>query len=184
MGMGISDWLRFFFFDLGFIEKDSSIMRQYTTLMIIVGISTLLACAGTQSGGTGTKTDAMQITPQRLKDIAGIEWHLTKMKMADKSISLIENSKTTFSCDEDGKVAGVASINRYFGNFNLKENGDIVWNQAFGMTRMAGPPELMEQEAAFMHALPQTARMYVKASRLILISKDKSTTLEFAKIDK
>ncbi len=158
-------------------------MKQYATLMIIVGISTLLACAGTQTGGPGIKNDAVLITHQRIDDISGIEWHLTKMKMADKSISLIENSKTTFSCDEDGKVAGVASINRYFGNFNLKENGDIVWNQAFGMTRMAGPPELMEQEAAFMHALPQTARMYVKASKLILISKDKSTTLEFAKID-
>ena len=158
-------------------------MKQYATLMIVIGISMLLACAGTQTGGPGTKNDAVLITPQRIDDISGIEWHLTKMKMADKSISLIENSKTTFSCDEDGKVAGVASINRYFGNFNLKENGDIVWNKAFGMTRMAGPPELMEQEAAFMHALPQTARLYLKASKLILISKDESTTLEFTKID-
>jgi heat shock protein HslJ len=41
----------------------------------------------------------------------------------------------------------------------------------------------MEQEAAFMQALPQTARMYLKASKLILISKDESTTLEFTKID-
>ena len=158
-------------------------MKLYATVMTVFVLLSVLACAGTQSGGTGTKTDAMQITPQRIDDISGIEWHLTKMKMADKSISLIENSKTTFSCDEDGKVAGVATINQYFGNFNLKENGDIVWNKAFGMTRMAGPPELMEQEAAFMHALPQTTRMYLKASKLILISKDESTTLEFTKID-
>ena len=158
-------------------------MKLYATVMTVFGLLSVLACAGTQSGGTGTKTDAMQITPQRLKDITGIEWHLKKLITDNKSIPLIENSKTTFSCDKEGKVAGAASINRYFGNFNLKENGDIVWNQAFGMTRMAGPPELMEQEAAFMHALPQTTRMYLKASKLILISKDKSTTLEFAKID-
>ncbi len=158
-------------------------MKLYATVMTVFGLLSVLACAGTQTGGPGTKNDAVLITHQRIDDISGIEWHLTKMKMADKSISLIENSKTTFSCDKEGKVAGVASINRYFGNFNLKENGDIVWNQAFGMTRMAGPPELMEQEAAFMHALPQTARMYLKASKLILISKDKSTTLEFTKID-
>ena len=158
-------------------------MKLYATVMTVFGLIAMLACAGTQSGGTGTKTDAMQITPQRLKDITGIEWRLKKLITDNKSIPLIKDSKTTFSCDKEGKVAGVASINRYFGNFNLKENGDIVWNQAFGMTRMAGPPELMEQEAAFMHALPQTARMYLKASKLILISKDKSTTLEFAKID-
>ena len=158
-------------------------MKQYATLMIVIGISTLLACAGTQTGGTGMKTDAMQITPQRLKDITGIEWHLTKVKMNNKSIALIEDSKNTFSCDKKGKVTGVATINRYFGNFNLKENGEIVWSNAFGMTRMAGPPELMKQEAAFMQALPQTSRMYLEASTLTLISKDESTALEFTKID-
>ena len=174
LGQGFGIW------DLeGYFAK----MKLYATVMTVFGLLSVFACAGTQSGGTGTKDDAALITPQRLKDIAGIEWHLTKMEMADKSISLVENSKTTFSCDEDGKVAGVATINRYFGNFNLKENGDIVWNKAFGMTRMAGPPELMEQEAAFMQALPQTAQLYLKASKLILISKDEFTTLEFAKID-
>ena len=129
------------------------------------------------------KTDAMQITPQQLKDITGIEWHLTKVKMNNKSIALIEDSKNTFLCDKKGKVTGVATINRYFGNFNLKENGEIVWSNAFGMTRMAGPPELMKQEAAFMQALPQTSRMYLEASTLTLISKDESTALEFTKID-
>lgn len=158
-------------------------MKQYATLMIAIGISTLLACAGTQTGGTGMKTDAIQITPQRLKDITGIEWHLTKMKMNHKSIALIEDSKNSFSCDKKGNVTGVATINRYFGNFNLKENGEIVWSNAFGMTRMAGPPELMKQEAAFMQALHQTSRMYLEVSTLTLISEDESTALEFTKID-
>ena len=44
-------------------------MKQLATLMIVIGISTLLACTGTQSGGTGTKTNAMQITPLRIKNI-------------------------------------------------------------------------------------------------------------------
>lgn len=151
--------------------------------MIVIGISTLLACAGTQSGGTGTKTNAMQITPQRIKDITGVEWHLKKLIADNKSIPLIEDTKNSFSCDEDGKVAGVASINRYFGNFTLKEDGEIFWSKAFGMTRMAGPPELMEQEAKFMQALSQTSHIYLKGSQLILASKDKSTRLEFQKAD-
>ena len=48
---------------------------------MLIGISVLLACAGTQSGETETKTGAMQVTPQRIKDIAGIEWHLKIMKI-------------------------------------------------------------------------------------------------------
>jgi heat shock protein HslJ len=154
-------------------------MKPFTMLFMLVGIPVMLACAGTQSGETETKTDAMQITPRQLKDIAGIEWHLKIMKIDNESIPLIEDTKNTFSCDENGKVAGVASINRYFGNFSLKEDGEIIWSKAFGMTRMAGPPEFMEQEAKFMQALPQTSRIYLKKEMLVLISTDNSTVLEF-----
>ena len=148
-------------------------------LLMLIGISVLLACAGTPSGETETKTDATQIAPQRIKDIAGIEWHLKIMKIDNETIPLIEDTKNTFSCDENGKVAGVASLNRYFGNFSLKEDGEIIWSKAFGMTRMAGPPELMAQEAKFMQALPQTSRIYLKKEKLVLISTDNSTVLEF-----
>ncbi len=158
-------------------------MKLYATVMTVFGLLSVLACAGTQTGGPGTKNDAVLISPQRIDHITGIEWHLKRLITDNKSIPLIEDSKNTFSCDKEGKVAGVATINRYFGNFNLKENGDIVWNKAFGMTRMAGPPELMEQEAAFMQALPQTSRMYLKGPQLILASEDKSTSLEFQKTD-
>ena len=148
-------------------------------LLMLIGFSVLLACAGTPSGETETKTDATQIAPQRIKDIAGIEWHLKIMKIDNETIPLIEDTKNTFSCDENGKVAGVASLNRYFGNFSLKEDGEIIWSKAFGMTRMAGPPELMAQEAKFMQALPQTSRIYLKKEKLVLISTDNSTVLEF-----
>jgi len=154
-------------------------MKPFTMLFMLVGIPVMLACAGTQPGETETKTDAMQITPRQLKDIAGIEWHLKIMKIDNESIPLIEDAKNTFACDENGKVAGVASLNRYFGNFSLKEDGEIIWSKAFGMTRMAGPPELMAQEAKFMQALPQTSRIYLKKEMLVLISADNSTVLEF-----
>ena len=156
-------------------------MKQFMVLFVIIGLSVLIACAGIQSGESETTTDAMQITPRHLKDIAGIEWHLKIMKIDTESIALIEDTKNTFSCDETGKVAGMASLNRYFGAFSLKEDGEIVWNKAFGMTRMAGPPKLMEQEARFMLALPQTSRIYLKQDTLQLISADNSTVLEFQK---
>ena len=168
---------------MGLFEKDVAKMKLYATVMTVFGLLSVLACAGPQTGGTGTKDAGTLITPQRLKDIAGIEWHLTKMTLADKSISLIENSKTTFSCNDEGKVAGVASINRYSGNLKLGGNGTIIWNKAFIMTRMAGPPKLMEQETAYMQALAQTSRMYLKDPGLTLINRDGSTTLEFTKID-
>jgi heat shock protein HslJ len=95
---------------------------------------------------------------------------------------LVENSKPTFSCTSEGQVAGMATINRYFGNLKLTEDGEIIWNKAFGMTRMAGPPELMKQESKYMDALTKTSRMYLNDSKLVLRSKDRSYVLEFGKI--
>jgi len=158
-------------------------MKRYAAHMTIFGLIAVLACAETPSGGTEPKSDAVQITPRGIQAMAGVEWHLKKMIADDKSIPLIKDTQTTLSWDADGKVAGVATINRYFGNFKLEKNGDIVWNKAFGMTRMAGSPDLMAQEAAFMKTLTHTSRMYLNGSWLTLTNKNKSIRLEFKKSD-
>ena len=139
----------------------------------------LIACVGPQSGETEMKSDAVLITPGHLKRIIGIEWYLKRMMIDSEALSLIKDTKITFSCDENGKVAGIASINRYFGSFDLKGDGEIVWSKAFGMTRMAGPPALMDQEAKFMQALPRTSRFYFKNDTLVIIDTDQAVVLEF-----
>ena len=149
---------------------------------MLVFMPLLLACAGSQSDNGTKKTDEMQITARQIKAITGIEWHLQRMKFENRIVALIKDTKNTFSCDETGKVAGAATINRYFGSFSFRDDGSITWNKAFGMTRMAGPPKLMEQEARFMQALPRTSRIYIKREKLVLISADQSTVLEFEKI--
>jgi heat shock protein HslJ len=141
--------------------------------------SLLIACAVIQSNGAGSRNDAKLITPRNLNDIAGIEWNLMKMTKDHQAIALVQDSKTTFACDQDGKVNGKATINRYSGDLKLKDDGEIIWSKAFIMTRMAGPPELMEQEQNFTRALMQTTRMYLKDSQLVLKNQDSSTILEF-----
>lgn len=157
-------------------------INLFMLLFMLMGIFTLFACAGSQSRGAGVKTDDMQLSIERIKDIAGIEWHLQSMKTNNQTVSLIKDTKNTFSCDENGQVAGMATINRYFGSFSFQKDGEIIWNKAFGMTRMAGPPDLMEQEAKFMQALPLTSRIYMKKGKLVLISSDQTTLLEFGNI--
>ena len=152
--------------------------RQYVNLIVVFGII-FIACAGTQSNSAVTKIDGKLITPQNLSDITGMEWNLTQMTKDNATIALVKNSKTTFACDENGKVTGKATLNRYSGNLKLQDDGKIVWNKAFIMTRMAGPPELMQQETDFTQALMQTSRIYLKDSKLVLKSNSDSTVLEF-----
>ena len=141
----------------------------------------LIACVGPQSGETEMKRDAVLITPGHLTEIIGIEWYLKRMMIDSEAHSLIKDTKITFSCDENGKVAGIASLNRYFGSFDLKGDGEIIWSKAFGMTRMAGPPALMDQEAKFMQALARTSRFYSKNDTLVIIDTDQAVVLEFGK---
>jgi heat shock protein HslJ len=139
----------------------------------------IVACAGTQSNDSGSKSDGKLITPLNLKDITGIEWNLMQMTKDHESIELVADSQTTFACDENGRVFGKATLNQYSGNLELQEDGEILWSKAFIMTRMAGPPELMQQESNFNMALIQTSRMYLNDSKLFLKSRDSSTILEF-----
>ena len=144
----------------------------------------LLACSATHSQKVTKEADGVLITPQQIEKIVDIEWHLSRMTLDGKPKPLVKNSKVTFVCSNEAKVAGVASINRYFGALELAEDGAIVWNKAFGMTRMAGPPELMEQESVFMASLTKTTRMYLNGSALTLTSRDRSTVLVFDRVEK
>lgn len=156
-------------------------MKRSIMPVMLMCIPLFLACTGTQSASVEKNAVQMQIMPQQIRDIADVEWHLHSLKTDNRTIELIADTKNTFSCNENGKVAGVATINRYFGSFRFGEDGNIIWNKAFGMTRMAGPPNLMEQEAKFMQALPRTSRIYLEKEKLILTSADQSTVLEFKK---
>ena len=154
-------------------------MRQFVNLMLLSGILFIFACAANQNNSAGTKIDGKLITPQNFNDITDIEWNLKQMTKDNETIALVKDSKTTFACDENGRVAGKATINRYSGDLKLQDDGEIIWSKAFIMTRMAGPPELMQQETDFTQALMQISRMYLKDSKLVLLNEDQSTLLEF-----
>ena len=159
-------------------------IRLHINLLVVCGLLFFLACAGTGNSNIGNGPNGQLITPQNLNDVAGVEWVLAQMTKDKQTIALVKDSQTTFFCDENGKVAGKATINRYSGNLKLHDDGEIIWSKAFIMTRMAGPPEFMPQEADFTRALMQTARMTLKDSKLVLKSDDGSTILEFDSMNK
>jgi heat shock protein HslJ len=154
-------------------------MKLHQFTFIALSIVLIVACAGTQEDNAPSDPDGQLITSGNLNDIAGLEWILTKMIIEDKEVPLVKDSETTFKCDQEGGVTGKATLNRYSGNFKLQENGQISWSKALMMTRMAGPPELMEQESNFSQALMKTVKMYHQESKLVMISPDRFIVLEF-----
>ena len=154
-------------------------MRYYAIASTLIGTLLILACAANPSNKPATMSEDTLVTPKLFNRVTGREWRLTEMILDQKAINLVAGSQTTFACDGSGRVSGVATLNRYSGNLKLQPDGEIVWSKAFIMTRMAGPPELMQQEANFTQALMKTSRMFLNGPKLTLRSQDGSSVLAF-----
>ena len=133
-----------------------------------------------------TSTAAVRAPPEPPAESAsvmawqGVEWKLRKMVREGKEVPLVVGSKVTANFHAAGRVAGMASVNRYLGNYKVTGEGRIDWSApAFGATRMAGPPELMQQEGRFLDALGKVSRARMEDSRLVLVNDDGSIELTF-----
>ncbi|MEA1901910.1 MAG: META domain-containing protein [Actinomycetota bacterium] len=67
----------------------------------------------------------------------------------------------------EGRVGGVASINRFMGQF-----GDELLFGPLATTMMAGPPQLMEQEGRYLGLLSQADSLLFGPNELSLIAKE------------
>ncbi len=138
----------------------------------------LMTVAGCQESQTAQLAQT-PITSENFKTIAGIQWILQKMTVDGKAIDLVgEKPFIQFDADEN-KVTGFASVNRFFGSVQIDKKGRVQWPGPFGSTRMAGPPEQMKQEDAFLKALPRTDRLSKAGINLCAASEDGKTELVF-----
>jgi len=80
----------------------------------------------------------------------------------------------------DGKFAGQAPVNRYFGNIRVENNALKLG--PVGSTMMAGPPALMDAEQDFFKALNNISSIDVENGKLIIRGAD-GMRLVFEKIE-
>lgn len=112
----------------------------------------------------------------------GTEWRLTDWIVNGVPRQLVADSNVTIAFDPSGKLSGNASINSYSGNFRFDADGRLQWPRAgFILTRMAGPPELMAQERAFLESLRRTVYYHADGQHLMLESANKSVVLTFSR---
>ncbi|MHC4552595.1 MAG: META domain-containing protein [Planctomycetota bacterium] len=150
-------------------------MKKTALCVIFIAAVLMIGCETPQKQTVETRE---LITSQNYSKIAGMQWILESMKIDGKVYSLAKQ-KPFIQFEMDNKVNGFASVNRFFGGVQVDEEGQITWPGPFGTTRMAGPPILMQQEDAFVKALPKTEQMSVAGIRLYAYTKDRSTELVF-----
>lgn len=106
----------------------------------------------------------------------GTEWTLTML--GDASVPTGERIRIpTLKLDPAGKRAsGTSGVNRYTGGYEL--NGANIKFGQFAGTRMAGPPDAMARESAFLAALQQALTWKISGNTLELGNGEK-TLLQF-----
>lgn len=70
-------------------------------------------------------------------------------------VSPIAESRITAQFREDGTVGGSSGVNTYSTSYSTSGRGAIVVDSEITTTKLAGPEELMVQEAAYLAALPR-----------------------------
>jgi heat shock protein HslJ len=153
-------------------------MRYSAFIGMLSGLLLLSACAGMP----GTDSDPVLINAQNLAKLTDRQWELKTITVDGRRVIMHVDATQTIRFGADGNVTGFAGVNRFGGPYAFSPEGALTWPGAgLASTRMAGPPELMEKEAAFLAGLPKTSRAVVAGNALQLQSEDGSTVLLFAK---
>lgn len=109
------------------------------------------------------------------------EWQVTGLLRGDASVSPLTGTELTAAFGRDGSLSGSAGCNRYTAAYTT-DKGSIEIEQPAG-TRMAcaEPPGVMEQEAAYLAALPTAVRYRLAGSVLQLLDADGKALVTYAR---
>ena len=128
------------------------------SLSICVVMMILTACASAQSGG----------------DLTGKVWALTELM--GKAPGAGTGISAEFSTD--GKVSGSAGCNRYSGTYTVS-GSSITISSSIASTMMMCDEAIMEQENAYLKALPEAKTYEIKGDQLTLTGADKTSLASY-----
>lgn len=151
---------------------------RFTAGLALLAIPLLLlaACAG-----TGKDSAPALINAQNLDRLVDREWELKTITVDNTRVIMHVDAVQTLRFGNDGKVTGFGAVNRFAGAYRFSAEGVLSWpGPGLMSTRMAGPPELMDKERAYLKGLPKTTRAVVAKDALQLQSEDGSTVMVFA----
>jgi heat shock protein HslJ len=146
--------------------------------MLLPGLAfMILFAAGCKPSGpakTASRPDAT--SKETFVQVAGKSWKLDRWVGVDGSSQDV--GPITMRVDENNRVSGNASVNRYSGTVKFTEAGATDFGPGFVSTKMMGLPEAMARETRFFAELPLIRSASLENGRLVLTG-DGALRLEF-----
>jgi heat shock protein HslJ len=116
--------------------------------------------------------------PAPAMSLTGGTWRLVNYGRGGMEDSVIDGSEITLMFQADGKIAGSAGCNSYFGSYTV--NGETLTISQMGATLKACVEEnLMEQERVYLSALEAAERYIFEEDRLIIQYDGLQSSLTF-----
>ncbi|HMO66454.1 MAG TPA: META domain-containing protein [Verrucomicrobiota bacterium] len=154
-------------------------MSHTLRLLVLAAAGVLLAgCASSSPKSMSTPVPA---TTANLAPLREADLKLARLVADGQTITVPAERPPALQFLADGGVAGFAGVNRFNGAFTLGPEGTLTWGPGLAATRMAGPPERMALENAFMKALPATTRLGVLPYGVVFQSEDGKNVVELVK---
>lgn len=154
--------------------QESTAMK--TTLLALIPVVLVISssCAAPAKDAGPSTPEAATPAPAPSLRLEGPEWSLVDVG-GKAPVAGLGSRKAFVSFDVDaGSLRGNSGLNSFFGPYAL--DGSKLRIENLAMTRMAGPPELMEQETAFVAAL-HAARSWRLDGHALLLLDEKGVQL-------
>lgn len=113
-------------------------------------------------------------------ELEGTDWQLISYTLDGTPVAAAEAPKPASLRFEKQRIAGSVGCNRILGGYKL--DGEQLKTSAGGMTMMACPEPLMQQEQAATKALGEVASFRIEGSELILQDAAGGELLRFAEM--
>jgi heat shock protein HslJ len=126
------------------------------------------ASGGAEEAPTSSK-------PSSSRTLIGSEWVLEDIGWRPA----LDTVQATISFPGSGKVAGRGSCNRFFGSVQM--DAGTMEIGPLGLTRMACPAPVLDQETRYLNALRAAERYEIRNSELLIFSKGLDKPVRFKK---
>jgi heat shock protein HslJ len=130
----------------------------------LAGLLTLAACSSTPR------------TDDPPSGLVGGEWRLVTMQ----GNPVADDAGVTLLFGDDQQISGRGFVNQYFGSYTRGE-GSAISIGTMGMSMMAGPEPIMDNETAYLALLSQINRYEVSDESLVL-KRDGEPLLGFGRM--
>ena len=111
--------------------------------------------------------------PQTATQLTGVTWEVVNYNHNQQAVQgVLLGTQITAVFGEDGQMSGTAGCNNYSAGYTVDGNA-ITIGPAISTMMFCGDPEgVMEQEMAYLQALPSAATYVVQGDRLDLLAAD------------